>query len=99
MAGDRQTIISDIKSYVAKIGNDYSQWYVGVASDPKQRLFKDHAVQQAGGAWIYAPCASSAVAREIEDHFLARGMKGGSGGGDASSKYAYAYLITRTTKE
>ena len=54
MADDKQKIILDIKSYVAKNGGAYSQWYIGVTADPKQRLFNDHAVKETGDAWIYA---------------------------------------------
>ena len=99
MADDKQKIISDIKAYVSKNGGAYSSWYVGIASDPKDRLFNDHAVAEVGGAWIYSPCASSTIAREIEDCFIALGMKGGAGGGDNTSKYVYAYKITKDTKE
>ncbi len=99
MADDKQKIILDIKSYVAKNGGAYSQWYIGVTADPKQRLFNDHAVKETGDAWIYAACTSSTVAREIEDYFIRLGMKGGSGGGDATSKYVYGYKITQSTKE
>ena len=99
MASDKETIISEIKSYVAKNGGSYSGWYVGIASDPKGRLFNDHAVSEKGGAWIYVPCATSKVARESEDYFIGLGMKGGSGGGDDTTKYVYAYKITSSTKE
>lgn len=99
MASDKQTIISDIQSYVARNGSGYSQWYVGIAADAKQRLFNDHAVSEKGGAWIYSLCTTSSVAREIEDYFIRLGMRGGSGGGDNTTRYVYAYRITPATRE
>jgi len=98
MASDKQTVIADIKSYVANNGGDYSQWYVGIATDPKQRLFNDHAVKEKS-AWIYHRCAGADIARAIEKFFLTQGMQGGSGGGDDNSEYVYAYKIGRHTVE
>ena len=94
MAKDKASIIADIGSYVARNGNTYSQWYVGIASDARQRLFNDHAVKEKGDAWIYIPSETSGAARAIEKYFLSHGMTGGSGGGDDSSDYVYAYRIT-----
>ena len=99
MASNKQTIVSDIKSYVANNGGDYSQWYIGIAASPRQRMFNDHAVRETGDAWIYGECVSSAVAREIEDYFICLGIKGGPGGGDSASRFIYAYRITSSTKE
>ena len=99
MASDKATAISDIKAYVANNGGNYSQWYVGIAADPRERLFNDHAVKEKGDAWIYRQCTTSDVARSVEKHFLAQGMKGGSGGGDENSDYVYAYKISGHTIE
>jgi len=99
MASDKETIIADIKAYVTKNGGTYSQWYVGIATDARQRLFNDHAVKENGDAWIYSPCGTSSAARAIEKYFLAQGMKGGSGGGDEGSGYVYAYRIAGHTVE
>jgi hypothetical protein len=99
MASDKQTIIAEIKSYMARNGGSYSQWYAGIATDPKQRLFNDHAVNDKSDVWIYHQCASSEVARAIETYFHAQGMKGGTGGGDDNTDYIYAYMITRYTVE
>ena len=99
MESDQQSVISDIESYVARVDRAYSRWYIGIASDPRQRLFNDHAVDEKSGAWILRGCASSAAARDVENHFVRRGMKGGPGGGDPSTKSVYAYKITMTTIE
>ncbi len=99
MASDKQTIISDIKAYAANSGGSYSKWYVGIATNPRERLFNDHAVKEKGDAWIYRQCASSDVARAIEKYFLEQGMQGGSGGGDDDSDSVYAYKIAGHTVE
>jgi len=95
----KSTIISDIKAHVAKCGGNYSDWYVGIAANPEQRLFNDHGVNKNSDAWIWIRAASSDDARAAEKSLLALGMTGGRGGGDDDSDCVYAYRITSTTKE
>ena len=42
-------IIEDIKVYIQNWGGKYPDWYVGITSDPRQRLFSDHGVREKGG--------------------------------------------------
>jgi hypothetical protein len=92
-------IIQGVLEYVRKCGGTYAQWYIGIATDAETRLFNDHSVDKANGAWIYRRCASSGEARAVEDYFLLLGMKGGPGGGDATTKIVYAYRIMSSTRE
>jgi len=100
MAKTKQEIISEVKSYMAQCGGSYSDWYVGIATDPRGRLFNDHNVDEKKGAWIYSEAENSSSAREIEDYFVnTLGTDGGTGGGDYSSRYVYAYKKTSYTNE
>jgi hypothetical protein len=99
MASDRNTIITEITSYVAKNGGRFSEWYAGIAASPRQRLFSDHAVRESGDVWIFRPCGSSDAARDIENSLFKLGMRGGPGGGDNSTGYVYAYKIAGHTIE
>ena len=90
-------VINDFKNYISQHGGLYSQWYVGVASDPRDRLFSDHNVQEDGGVWIYHNCGTDTAARQVEQYFLRLGCQGGPGGGDYHTRYAYAYKITSNT--
>lgn len=74
-------------------------WYIGIAKKPRERLFRDHNVSEQVDLWIYRQANSDTVAREIENFFLAKGCKGGDGGGDHSTVYVYAYKITSKTRE
>lgn len=100
MAKTRQEIISEIKSHMAQCGGNYSDWYVGIATDPKNRLFNNHNVDEKNGAWIYREAENSSSARDIENYFV-NTLKtgGGTGGGDYSSQYVYAYKKTSYTNE
>jgi len=100
MADTKESIKTDIKTYIQKNGGVYSDWYVGIASDPRDRLFNDYNVNENGGAWIYREAESSSAAREVEEYFVnTLGTDGGSGGGDYSTKYVCAYKKTSSTNE
>jgi hypothetical protein len=90
--------LADISAYIQNHQPQYSQWYAGIATDPRQRLFSDHNTSEKGGTWIYRDAGSENGAREVEKRLLQKGCKGGAGGG-VSPQYVYAYLITNNTRE
>ncbi|MCX7122741.1 MAG: hypothetical protein NTV32_03595 [Gammaproteobacteria bacterium] len=96
---DRNAIITAITQHIGKEGGGLSVWYVGIASNPKKRLFSDHNVCEVNGKWIHHEAASHTVARAAEQYFIDRGSKGGPGGGDEQTKYVYAYKVTAETRE
>jgi hypothetical protein len=89
-----------IIEYIIESGVPYAHWYVGIASKPKERLFQHHHVSERDGRWAYKNAGSEEVARQAEsliiDHI---GTQGGSGAGDKSTTYVYAYVITNDTLE
>lgn len=91
-------IIQEIENYIHKYGGGYSRWYVGIASDSRDRLFNDHNVDESNDAWIIRDCGSEAAARKYEKYFLDRGCDGGTGGGDSATRYAYAYKKNAHTR-
>ena len=92
-------IIQEIDNHISKRGGGYSGWYVGIASDPSDRLFSDHNVNKdKEDAWIFRNCGSEAAARKVEKYFLGLGCDGGAGGGDSSTTYAYAYKKSAHTR-
>lgn len=100
MAKSGAVIKKEIRDHIKSRGGAYSDWYVGIATAPRERLFNDHNVDEQNGRWIYRACESSAAAREIEDYFVnTLGTDGGLGGGDELTKSVYAYKKTSYTKE
>lgn len=91
-------ITQEIDCYIRQNGGGYSQWYAGIATDPRDRLFNDHNVDEKSGAWIYRDCGSENTARQIEKYFLNLSCEGGAGGG-ISPKFVYAYKTTLNTRE
>lgn len=88
MAKDNKTIINEIVTFINENGDKANSWYTGIASDPKKRL-EEHGVK---GGWIYREAASVEAARLIEAYLVDKvGLDGGGGGGDAGSRFVYAY--------
>ena len=99
MAKTKAQIIKEVDTHINK-SLPYSSWYCGIATDAKKRLFEDHNVPPKNHYWIYSECENDTIAREIEDHFLKNGCKGGDGGGSKTTVYVYAYKIESwVTKE
>lgn len=92
-------IAQEIDNHIRKCGGGYPGWYVGIASDPRTRLFNDHNVDENNGYWIYHDCGADTSARKVEEYFIGKGCKGGTGGGDNTSRFVYAYKIRTNTRE
>ena len=94
-----QAIIQDFENFFGKHGRYYSEFCVGIAADPVQRLTNGHEVDGTT-PWIHSNNPlSTVVVRQIEQFFLAKGAKGGPGGGDHLTCYIYAYKITLKTRQ
>ncbi len=96
MAKTTSEIVAQIEAHA---GTPYSSWYAGIATDPKDRMFNDHNVDEEKGGWIYRTAASNADARSAESTLHEAGFKGGPGGGDAGTTAVYAYKVTSSTVE
>lgn len=94
-----QDLVTEIHNHVAKAtGTMREHWYVGIASDPRQRLFSDHNVDEKNGWWIYREAFDSNHARAAEASLLQLGYDGGTSGGDYTTKHVYAFLQTPSTR-
>ena len=90
-------IVTDVLNYIGAEAK--SGWYVGIATNAKNRLFQDHKVDEKNGYWIYQEASSETDARDTETYLLNNYFfKGGTGGGD-NPRYVYAYKITLETRE
>ena len=93
-------IVKEIVTYIKDNGGKYFEWYAGIASDPRQRLFTEHSVKENSDMWIFAPAINSDTARATEQHLInALGTDGGPGGGDYSTRFVYAYKKATHTQE
>jgi hypothetical protein len=82
--------------YMNRNSGAYSDWYAGIAADPKDRLESGHGVSKEG-AWEFVP--TSDEARQVEQALFTLGCDGGPGGGDDTTNGIYVYRKTRTTRQ
>ena len=90
-------IVNDIVNHVGS--DNKPNWYVGIATNPRNRLFDDHCVDQTHGAWIYRDASSETDARDTEKYLLETYPFRGDVGGGEHPQYVYAYKITPWTKQ
>jgi len=95
-----QVIISEIGNHIQNNGGIFQDWYVGIATNPRERLFTGHQVLENGDCWIFREAIISNEARIIEKFFLDKLVTGGgSGGGDYTTKFVYAYKKSDHSRE
>lgn len=87
-----QEIYDEIVTHINNQGGAYAAWYCGIASNRKDRLFKDHQVPRKNYWWITRHCQNNEAARKIEGALIKLGCDGDSGGGGETTVYVYAYL-------
>jgi hypothetical protein len=85
-------IKQQVKTHIDSQGGAYSSWYVGIASDRRDRLFNGHGVLEKGDGWIFRTSMSAEEAQRVERYFIDEiGTDGGPGGGDTNTTAVYAY--------
>ena len=93
-----QDIIDEIIRYVKAEGGAFSDWYVGVASDPIKRLFEAHKVNEYN--WTYLPCGDTDTASFIRSHLKENlGFDGEEGSIDRGKPHIYVFRKAPHTKQ
>ncbi|OHB54783.1 MAG: hypothetical protein A2Y12_03975 [Planctomycetes bacterium GWF2_42_9] len=91
--------MQDIDNFIGQHAGYYSEFYCGIASNPRDRLFNGHGVNEKTDWWKYKDFGTDTVARQVEKHFLAKGCKGDDGGGDSTTRFVYVYKVGNHTRE
>ena len=101
MALTAQQIADAIYEHLKKDvdGNNYGKFYIGITNDIDRRLFSEHNVPRNGHWRIHREAINKEHAQAVEEHFLAKGMKGDTGGGNDDSVWVYCYKISLNTIE
>lgn len=88
----------EIEKRIHRSGKSYHDWYVGVADNAQERLFKGHNVNKSKGAWLYRNTGSALTARGIEAIFVKKGCKCGDTRKEHNPCSVYVYKMTPTTR-
>ncbi len=94
-----EQIIQAFDQFMNNHGKYYQEFYVGIASNPIDRLTNGHGVDEGIPHIYWDTPLHTEVVRAIEKYFLNQGARGGGGGGDLNTQYVYAYKITSQTKQ
>ena len=83
---------SELKSAIeVKIdSSSYSIWTIGITDDPKRRRDEHEAEGKNVKYWSAWKADTETIARNVEAHFLDKGMEGGTGGGEHPT-YVYVF--------
>lgn len=77
---------------VRRVGaSNIANWYVGIASDARSRLFDDHSVNENSDGWCHGQALNDRHARTAESSLLDLGFDGGRSGGDHTTVHVYAF--------
>jgi len=77
---------SAIKDAIGRIVGKYSAWTIGVTDNPTRRR-GEHSNPS---VWHHWDADTEQVARNVEAYFIAKGMKGATGGGGRAD---YVYIF------
>jgi len=69
---------------------DYSIWYIGITEDPDRRKREHEDEGKNTKFWIQWKADTETIARNVEEYFIDKGMKGGTGGGE-NPTYVYVF--------
>ena len=65
-----QQIKYEILAYIKEFGGDFHDWYVGIASDPKNTMFETHSVDEEDDIWLYKQALTFAACKTVQTYFL-----------------------------
>lgn len=95
----QQEAVQAVVDHVDRCGGDYTDWYVGVASEPERTLFEYHLVEPRG-QYMYCRLASFADAQEAAKRCqMQLGTKTGMSFGLRDAIFLYAYRMTNRSRE
>jgi hypothetical protein len=83
-------LIAAIDGVIIGFGYSYGAWTVGITNDPDRRKQEHQDEGQNVGLWRHWKADSESTARSVEQYFLKKGCKGGTGGGDYPT---YVYIF------
>ena len=82
-----------IAAIEAKVSN-YSVWRIGLTHDTAKRKEEwEDELDKKITTWFDWQADSLSEAQDVENHFIKKGMKGGTGGDLSSDKTVYVYIF------
>jgi len=93
-AQSKEAVYALMIQKITENGGSASQWYAGIASDWKDRLFVDHQVPKEGQCqYRVRKCFDREDASWVEISLHEFGCKGSHGGGSDDTIFVYLYQM------
>jgi hypothetical protein len=88
----------EVRDAIVKYINDsdiaFGEWCVGIAADPRTRLFIDYRVGK-DTPWIFRDTGSEEAAMAVREFVVTTyGTRGSAADCDGTARYVYAYAVT-----
>ncbi len=82
----KSEIIAAIEAKIGRLELNYVAWTIGITDDPQRRKGEHNNP----ALWDDWEADTETIARDVERHFLEKGMKGAPGGGE-NPNYVYVF--------
>lgn len=96
-----QQVKYEFLAYIKEFDPVFSNWYVGLADQPKQALFERHRVRDAEDPWLYKQLLTNRAARTVQDYFIGHLRTAGAPPMEQSEDVdcVYLYRIAAHTRQ
>jgi hypothetical protein len=96
-----QQVKYEFLAYIKEFDPTFSNWYVGIADQPKQALFERHGVRDDEDPWLYKQLLTNRAARTVQDYFLDHLRTAGARTSEHSENFdcVYLYKIAAHTRQ
>jgi hypothetical protein len=96
-----QQVKYEFLAYIKEFDSTFSNWYVGLADQPRQALFNLHGVRDAEDPWLYKQLLTNRAARTVQDYFIDHLKTAGVASAEQSEDVdcVYLYRIAAHTRQ
>jgi hypothetical protein len=96
-----QQVKYEFLAYIKEFDPTFSNWYVGVADQPRQALFEHHGVRDAEDPWLYKQLLTNRAARPVQPYGSAHRKTAGASPVEQSENVdcVYLYKVAAHTRQ
>ena len=86
-----ESLTFDIENYISRFGLGYQTWAIGVTDDAERKRQEQEQAGEDVKLWQSWDAGDEIGAREVEDHFLWKGMRGIPVGGTKNNHIVFVF--------
>ncbi len=93
-----QQIKFEILGYIKVFGSDFSQWYIGIASRPKEVMWNRHGVDEIQDVWLCRQAVSYRACETIRSFFIDKLKVDGTPAAEEPSEGNWIYVFRKSPR-